>query len=67
MSMEGAVKAAVVDGTLPADRLESFHKLQREQSHLEKRQDTLAQQTEKKKLRTTMRAVRKYYETKDRT
>jgi len=62
-----AVKAAVEGGTLPADRLESFHKLQREQSHLEKRQDTLAQQTEKKKLRTTMRAVRKYYETKDRT
>ena len=54
-----AVKAAVENGTLPADRLESFHKLQREQSHLEKRQDTLAQQTEKKKLRTTMRAVRK--------
>ena len=61
------MKAAVEGGALPADRLESFHKLQREQSHLEKRQDTLAQQAEKKKLRTMMRAVRKHYQTKDRT
>ena len=62
-----AVKAAVEEGTLPAARLENFHKLQREQAHLERRQDALSQQTEKKKLRTIMRSVRKHTQSKGRT
>jgi ribosome biogenesis GTPase len=59
-----AVKAAVEEGTLPGERLESFHKLQREQAHLTLKQDALAQQLEKKKLRALFRSVRKHIESK---
>jgi ribosome biogenesis GTPase / thiamine phosphate phosphatase len=62
-----AVKTAVENGTLTPERLESFHKLRREQAHLERQQDALAQQAEKKRIRTTMRSVRKLYQSKDRT
>jgi ribosome biogenesis GTPase / thiamine phosphate phosphatase len=54
-----AVKQAVAEGRLDAARLESFHKLQKELSSLAVRQDVLAQQTEKKKLRAMFRAFRK--------
>ena len=62
-----AVKTAVENGTLAPERLENFHKLRREQAHLERQQDALAQQAEKKRIRTTMRSVRKLYQSKDRT
>jgi ribosome biogenesis GTPase len=54
-----AVKAAVADGRLSAERLENFHKLGREQEMLAARQDGLAQQQAKKKLRTVFRAIRR--------
>jgi ribosome biogenesis GTPase / thiamine phosphate phosphatase len=54
-----AVKAAVQDGRLAPDRLESYLKLQAELRHLATRQDALAQQTEKKQTRTIHRAVRR--------
>jgi ribosome biogenesis GTPase len=54
-----AVKAAVADGRLSADRLESYHKLGREQTMLAARQDGLAQQLDKQKLRAQFRAIRK--------
>jgi ribosome biogenesis GTPase len=59
-----AVKAAVADGRLAADRLESYHKLGREQAMLAARQDGLVQQQAKKKLRTQFRAFRKDVQTR---
>ena len=61
-----AVKAAVADGTLPADRLESYQKLQREQRQLEERQDALAQQTEKRQARAGAKALQKRIHEKGR-
>jgi ribosome biogenesis GTPase len=54
-----AVKQAVAEGRLEAARLENYHKLQKELDWLAVRQDALAQQTEKKKLRAMFRAIRK--------
>jgi ribosome biogenesis GTPase len=54
-----AVKAAVDDERIPAERLASYHKLQDEQRHLLDRQDALALQEEKKRVRTIHRAMRK--------
>ena len=59
-----AVKAAVAEGSLAADRLENFHKLQREQANLGRRQDALAQQGEKKRVKAIHRAARKHAQTK---
>jgi ribosome biogenesis GTPase / thiamine phosphate phosphatase len=57
-----AVKAALDQGLLAADRLASFHKLRAELASLEGRQDTLAQQERKKRERQGSRAVRNYYQ-----
>jgi len=54
-----AVKQAVADGRLAPERLASYHKLQAELSALTRRQDALARQAEKKKLRTIHRAIRR--------
>jgi ribosome biogenesis GTPase len=57
-----AVKQAVKDGTLPAERLANFHKLRADQDALAARQDTLAQQERKKRDRQGSKAVRNYYQ-----
>jgi ribosome biogenesis GTPase len=57
-----AVKQAVDDGRLPAERLGNFHKLRAEQAALLARQDTLAQQARKKREREGSRAARNYYQ-----
>ena len=62
-----AVKQAVADGRLPADRLHSFHKLRGEQDALTARQDVMAQQARKKRDRIGSRAVRAVTKLKDRT
>ena len=62
-----AVKAAVADGRLAADRLESFLKLRREQTVLAARQDVLAQQTLKKRDKAGAKALRKHVQLKDRS
>ena len=62
-----AVKQAVADGRLPADRLHSFHKLRGEQDALTARQDVMAQQARKKRDRIGARAVRAVTKLKDRT
>jgi ribosome biogenesis GTPase len=54
-----AVKEAVTDGRLSPERLASYHKLQGELAHLVRRQDALARQDEKKKLKTVFRAIRR--------
>jgi ribosome biogenesis GTPase len=61
-----AVKAAVADGTIPEERLQSYLKLQREQRHLEARQDALAQQAEKRQARAGAKALQKRIQDKGR-
>src|ERR1700710_398097 len=56
-----AVEAAGANGTLPADRLESYHKLGSEQHHLHIRQDELARLQEKKRNKVIHKAQREGY------
>ena len=56
-----AVEAAVAAGELPAERLESYRKLQREQHHLHIRQDELARLQEKKRNKVIHKAQREGY------
>lgn len=55
-----AVEAAVAAGELPAERLESYHRLQREQRYLEQRRDESARSVERKKWRAIHKAARKH-------
>ena len=59
-----AVEAAVAVGALPAERLESYRKLQREQRHLHIRQDELARLQEKKRNKVIHKAQREHYRLK---
>jgi ribosome biogenesis GTPase len=54
-----AVTAAVNDGTLAAARLESYHKLQREQAFQARQQDQRAQIEQKRRFKNLTRAVNK--------
>ncbi len=54
-----AVLAAVEAGELASERLESYHKLQREMRYHETRRDAAAQAEQKKRLRTMHREYRK--------
>ena len=62
-----AVKRAVEEGRLAADRLASFHKLTAEQGALAARQDVLAQQDRKKRDKVIHRALRRHLQNKDRS
>ena len=61
-----AVKQAVEDGTLAADRLEGFLKLQDELDSLEKRKDVRAQIDERRKTKTINQSLKKLYKSRDR-
>jgi ribosome biogenesis GTPase len=50
-----AVRAALADGRLPAERWESYAKLQRELEHLERRLDKRAQSEARRRWRTLSR------------
>ena len=50
-----AVRAALADGTLPAERWESYQKLQRELEHLDRRLGTRARAEERRKWRAISR------------
>jgi len=54
-----AVRAAVADGRLAAERLSSYHKLEAELRALEWRRDQLAQQAEKRKWKSIEKSVRR--------
>lgn len=54
-----AVLEAVDTGKLDSDRLESYHKLQREMRYLETRRDAAAQAMERKRLRGIFRSYRR--------
>jgi len=53
-----AVRQAVSEGTLPADRLENYLKLSKEAEHLAEKQDKLAQQATKRKWKTIHKSLR---------
>ncbi len=59
-----AVRAAVADGRLAANRLESFLKLQRELQEHAARQEQLAQNAQKRKGRSTPKVLRQPEKTK---
>ena len=61
-----AVKAAVDDGRLGADRLDSYLGLQGELAHLARQQDERAQLDEKRRSRAVTKAVRTHIKSKRR-
>jgi ribosome biogenesis GTPase len=56
-----AVKAAVMSGTLPADRLASYHKLTRESAVAAARGDVRLRSEEKGRSKTIAKAIKDYY------
>lgn len=61
-----AVKQAIEAGTLAADRLEGFLKLQDELQNLESRKHVRAQIDEKRKMKTVSQSLKKLYKSRDR-
>ena len=61
-----AVKQAIADGTLAAERLESYLKLQEEMRSLDVRKDARAQIDEKRKMKTVSQSLKKLYKSRDR-
>ena len=61
-----AVLAAIEAGTLAADRLEHYHRLQREAAHDARRHDKAAAAEQKRRLKTMMRAQKALYRDRDR-
>jgi ribosome biogenesis GTPase / thiamine phosphate phosphatase len=61
-----AVKQAIEAGTLAADRLEGFLKLQDELKSLEVRKDVRAQIDEKRKMKSINQSLKKLYKSRDR-
>jgi len=61
-----AVEEAVARGDLARERLESYHKLQREQQQLQIKQDELARLREKQKNKASQKALREHYRLKPR-
>ena len=56
-----AVKQAVQDGRLAADRLASYHKLQDEMAFLARQQDERAQQDHKRRWKTITKSYRQHF------
>ena len=61
-----AVKRAIEEGTLAADRLEGFWKLQEELQSLETRKNIRAQIDEKRNTKTISQSLKKLYKSRDR-
>ena len=61
-----AVKAAVEDGALAADRLAGFIKLQDELVTLEAKRDIRAQIDEKRRNRTVQKSLKQFYKERGR-
>jgi ribosome biogenesis GTPase / thiamine phosphate phosphatase len=53
-----AVRQAVADGALPAERLEHYTKLRKEADHVAEKQDQLAQLAAKRKWKTVQKTLR---------
>jgi ribosome biogenesis GTPase len=54
-----AVRAAIASGDLPAERLDAYHRLQREAAYLRRKADPLARQAEERRWRVIHRSVRR--------
>jgi ribosome biogenesis GTPase len=61
-----AVKQAIADGTLAADRLDGFLKLQDELKSLESRKDVRAQIDAKRKIKSVNQSLKKLYKDRSR-
>ena len=61
-----AVKQAIAAGTLAAERLESYLKLEDEMRSLGVRKDARAQIDEKRKMKTVSQSLKKLYKSRDR-
>ena len=61
-----AVRAAVQSEALDAERLESFHKLGREEKFLEAKQDAAVRSQRTKELRKMMKSVNQFYRDRGR-
>jgi len=61
-----AVRAAVESETLDAERVESFHKLEREEHFLEAKQDAALRSQRTKELRRMMKSVNRFYRDRGR-
>ena len=61
-----AVKQAIEDGTLAAERLEGFFKLQDELQNLEERKNVRAQIDAKRKIKSVNQSLKKLYKDRDR-
>lgn len=61
-----AVRAALERGDLPADRLDSYHKLQRELRYLERREDPVARSAETARWKALHKAARRHMRDKYR-
>ncbi len=61
-----AVKEAIEGGTLAADRLEGYFKLQDEMQSLDTRKNVRAQIDEKRKTKTISQSLKKLYKSRDR-
>jgi ribosome biogenesis GTPase len=59
-----AVASAIADGTLSADRLESWQKLEREARHHERRVDALARNAERRKWKQIGKSVSRHMDMK---
>jgi ribosome biogenesis GTPase len=60
-----AVTRAVEEGSLAAERLASYHKLQDEVRHFENRRNVRAQIDEKRKVKTVNQAMKKLYKSRE--
>jgi ribosome biogenesis GTPase len=61
-----AVRAAVDAGELDAERLESFHKLGREEKHVAAKLDDAVRAAQTKELKKLMKNVNKFYRERGR-
>lgn len=61
-----AVRAAVESEALDAERVESFHKLEREEQFLEAKQDAAFRSQRTKELRKMMKSVNRFYRDRGR-
>jgi len=61
-----AVRAAVAAEALDAERVESFHKLEREERFLESKQDAAVRSQRTKELRKMMKSVNRFYRERGR-
>jgi ribosome biogenesis GTPase len=61
-----AVRAAVESGTLDAERLESFHKLGREEKFIAAKQDAAVRAAQTKSLKTLMKQANRFYRDRGR-